>query len=446
MGTKRIKSNGVGAWYALVALAVSTLFVLTVVAAAWLLRTQGTPTDFASFWAAGRLVLLGEPSLAYDAAVHREVQLTVTAEGGLLPFAYPPPFLLAVTPFGFHPYWLAYLAWMAVTSGLYLAATRRFLAPRFAFAHPATLVNAAIGQNGFLTSSILLFGLSALATQPFAAGAIFGLLVIKPQLAILIPVALLAGREWRAIGGAAVSTTALITLAAFVFGLDCYVAFLSATTDYAAFLAADRWNWVEQASVFGFFRFFGVPHAAALSVHVAVAIAAALITWRAWSSGADHRGAVLAAATLLVPPYVLTYDSLLLVLPLAVLLRDPAHPWRPAIVWACVAVPLFGYVGLYPGPNTIPVAAGLCLWWVGTASKGQKKSGGAFRHRRPPIANAFLERAGDVAEGRAQRVTNAGHRTNRRNGDQSSDQAILDGGRTLFVLNQFQKLGHVRSP
>ena len=359
---------------ALAALALSTIVLITVVAAAWLLQAQRTPIDFASFWAAGSLVAAGQPLLAYDIAAHRAVEMTVADMGGLMPFPYPPPFLLFVAPFGFQPFWLAYLAWIGVTAGLYLAATRRFLAPRFAFAHPAALVNAAIGQNGFLTCSILLFGIGMLATSPFAAGALFGLLVIKPQLALLVPVALLAAREWRAIGGAALSASALLALAALAFGADSYRAFIAMTGEYAGYMSADRWNWAELASVYGLFRFFGLPQWLAGGAQLAAALTAALLTWRAWSRGDANRGAVLAAGTLLVPPYVFTYDSLLLVLPLALLLRDSQRPWRVAAVWLALFVPLLGYAGVYPGPNTVPVAAALCLWWTGAGAAAKKKA------------------------------------------------------------------------
>lgn len=354
----------VGRLQALVALAASTIFTITVVVACWVHYSEAPGVDFTSFWAAGRLTLLGQASLAYDTAAHRAVELTVANIGGPLPFPYPPPFLFLVSAIAFHPYWLAYLLWMAVTAGLYLAATIRFMAPRYAFAHPATLVNAIIGQNGFLTSGIFLLGVSALAKRPFAAGAMFGLLVIKPQLGVLVPVALVAAREWRAIGGAAVSSIALLAMAAIAFGFESYQAFIGITSEYAGYMAAARWKWVELASVFGFFRFFGVSQTAALAVQAVAAIAAAILTWRAWVLRLERRGAILAAATMFVPPYLFTYDSLLLILPLAYLIRDSARPWRPAIVWLLLLLPLFGYFGIYPGPNTIPIAAMLCLWWL----------------------------------------------------------------------------------
>jgi hypothetical protein len=139
-------------------------------------------------------------------------------------------------------------------------------------------------------------------------------------------------------------------------------------------MAADRWNWAEQASVFGFLRFVGVPQAVGLTAQAFAALAAAILTWRAWARGHEQRGAILAAATLLVPPYVFTYDSLLLVLPLAVLLREPERRWRAALAWVFLALPLLGYFGLYPGPNTVPIAAGLCLWWLSAGATGKKKA------------------------------------------------------------------------
>lgn len=364
-------------WLSLGALAASTLFALTVATAAWVYHTQRPGVDFASFWAAGRLARFGHPELAYHAEAHRAVEMIVANMGGLMPFPYPPPFLFAVIPFAFQPYWLAYVAWILVTAGLFLAASRPYLRPRFAFAHPAGIVNAVIGQNGFLTCSIFLFGLSALAARPFTAGAIFGLLVIKPQLVVLVPVALLAARQWKAIGGAALSAAALIALAALAFGLEPYRGFLAMTGEYAGFMSADRWNWAEQASVFAFLRFFGLPQAVALTAQGVAALIAVILTWRAWASGVERRGAVLAAATLLVPPYVFTYDSLLLVLPIAALLADGARPWRVAIVWLLLLLPLLGHLGLYPGPNTVPVAAALCLWWLVATDEAHKRKAAA---------------------------------------------------------------------
>jgi hypothetical protein len=371
---------------ALVALGATTLLAITICAAAWIYATRAPGVDFASFWAAGRLAFHGQPALAYDVAAHRAVEMMAANMGGLMPFPYPPPFLFAVSLVGFEPYWLAYLAWIVPTAALYFVAARRLVPERFVFAHPAALVNAMIGQNGFLTASIFLGGLSLLATQPLVGGAVLGLLVIKPQLALLVPVALLAGREWRAMAAGSLSVLFMLSAAALLFGIDAYRGFVAMSGNYAGYMAADRWNWAEQASVFGFLRFFGVAQEVALSAQMAVAIAAAVLTWRAWSARSDERVALLASASLLVPPYVFTYDSLILMAPLAVLLRDEARAWRPALLWLLLAAPLFGYLGLYRGPNSVPIAAALCLYWM---AAGHKKKAAAPSGTAAPVETSL---------------------------------------------------------
>jgi alpha-1,2-mannosyltransferase len=348
--------------YRLVALAFATIVVISIPVSTWVYRFERPGVDFVSFWAAGRLALSGDAALAYDIQVHRALELTVTNFGGLLPFPYPPPFLLVVSAFALLPFWLAYVPWIIGTIALYLASTRALVSARFAFAHPAALVNTIIGQNGFLTSAIFLSGVSLVARRPFVGGIILGLLIMKPQLAVLVPIALLASRNWRAIGAAAFSALLLLAVAAAVFGLESYRAFIGMAQQQSVFLSTREWDWSEQASIFAFLRYFGVDRVVAFSAQAAVALAAAAVAWRAWALGHNQRAGILAAATLLVPPYLLAYDSLILISPLAALLCDARRPWLPGIVWLCLFVPLFGYVGIYEGPNTIPAAAVLCLW------------------------------------------------------------------------------------
>lgn len=362
------RSEGEREWAAqnavsLAALACSTIFVIMVVAAALLYRSRGPAVDFASFWAAGRLAAGGHASLAYDLQAHRTVELTAAHMGGSMPFAYPPPFLFAVLPIGFTPFWLGYVCWVAATAALYFAATRAFVAARYAFAHPAALLNAMIGQNGLLTSAVFISGVRLLESRPFLAGTILGLLVIKPQLALLLPLATIAARQWRAIAGAILSSGAMLALAALAFGAGTYGAFLATSSDYIGYMAAGRWNLAEIASVFSFFRFLGVGQAAALALQLVSAILAAALTWRAWADGHENRSALLAASTLLVSPYLFTYDSLLLILPLATFL-DRKEWAKLAIAWTLLLLPLAGGFGLYAGPNMVPLAAGLCVWWL----------------------------------------------------------------------------------
>ncbi len=187
-----------------------------------------------------------------------------------------------------------------------------------------------------------------------------GLLSFKPQLALIVPVALLAGREWRAIAGALLSSSALAATSLLLFGADVYRGFLHILPQYAQWLGASRWSWAELASPFAMLRFLGTPQSAALVVHSAIAVAAAAAAARAWALKSDERIPILAAASLLVPPYLFTYDGLLLALPLGRLLCREGGRATFVLVWLFSLLPFVCY--FTPFVNTMPLAALLALW------------------------------------------------------------------------------------
>jgi hypothetical protein len=348
-------------WHRAAAIGCAILFVLYAIWAFWLGYTTRRPVDFLSFWAAGRLALEGHAPLAYNHIAHKLMELTASPIQGWLPFPYPPPFLLFVTPLALFGIWPAFAIWVVGTSCLYLFATRKIAPLPYSLAHPAVLVNTWIGQNGFLTSGIFALGLGALAESPFIGGAIFGILVFKPQLGLLLPVAFIAGRHWRAVLGAAFSSLSLCLLAYSIFGLASYQAFFAALPNQAAIMANGEVAWNELATVYAFFRFFGVPENVAFAFQLTVALAAALETARVWYLHLSTRGAVLAAAALLVSPYLLTYDALLLIMPMGWYVVRRRRPLALIVLWIFSLLPIISYSGAYPGPNTIPLAAALCL-------------------------------------------------------------------------------------
>jgi hypothetical protein len=348
-------------WHRAVAVGCAILFVLYAFWAFWLGYSTRRPVDFLSFWAAGRLALEGHAPLAYNLIAHKVVELTASPIQGWLPFAYPPPFLLFVAPLAVFGLWPAFAIWVIGTSCLYLLATRKIAPLPYSLAHPAVLVNTWIGQNGFLTSAIFAFGLSTLADSPFVAGAIFGILIFKPQLGLLLPVAFIAGRHWRAVLGAAFSSLSLCLVAYAIFGLASYQAFFAALPNQAAIMANGQVAWNELATVYAFFRFLGVPENIAFAFQFTVALAATVETARVWYLQLDTRGAALAAAALLVSPYLLTYDALLLIIPMGWFVIRRRRPFALVVLWLLTLLPIISYSGAYPGPNTSPLAAVLCL-------------------------------------------------------------------------------------
>lgn len=355
-------------WHRTVATAVSILTILYGCYSIWRNFVAPPGVDFVAHWAAGQLVNSGHPALPYDIQVHRAAELTAGPVKGLLPFPYPPPFLFVTIPLALLPFPVALAFWLVVTGTFYVLAIRKFLPLRFSLAVPPALPTALIGQNAFLTTGLMAAGLSTMARRPFLGGAILGLLIIKPQLGLLLPFALLAGREWKAIGGATASVLIALAAAALAFGLPTYQAFLEIIPVYGAFIHEQRWPWSEMASVFAALRHLGVTERPALLVHCLIAVAVVAYTCRAWAKGSEHRFEILAAGTLLIPPYLFTYDSLLIALPLGSLVRS-GRSGPVALVWILCLLPILGLAGFYPGPNTIPLAALCCLAFLGSKSK-----------------------------------------------------------------------------
>jgi glycosyl transferase family 87 len=347
-------------WPRTIATGLAFLFVALAIWTGWANYRDPTGGDFISFWSAGQLTLQGHASAAYDISVHRAVERTIVAKVGLIPFPYPPPFLMIVTPFAIAPFGIAFILWDAITAALYAAAARRITPLAFAMANPPIIVDFLSGQTGLLISAIFIAGLAFLPSAPLAAGAMLGLLIIKPQLALLLPFAMLAGRQWRVIAGALVSSATLLLIGLALFGIDSYRAFFELAPHYVQYMQQNRWDWREFASVFAFARYCGLPQGAALAVQLIIAALTAALTSVAWARRWEEKIPILAAGSLLISGYLLTYDALLLIVPAAYFVAR--RRWEiVAVLWLLCALPVVHFFEIYDGPNTIPVAAVLCL-------------------------------------------------------------------------------------
>jgi hypothetical protein len=342
-------------WPRTIATAIALLFVVFACWAFWLHLTQTEGGDFASLWAAGRLAIDRQAYAAYDIAVHRAVELTVVENIGILPFPYPPPFLIFIAPFALAPYSVAFIFWVVTTALFYVYASSKIVRPVYAIACPPVLVNLLIGQSGLLIAGLFLLGVNLIRTAPMAAGAILGLLIIKPQMALMLPVAMIAGRHWRVIAGAVASSLSFLLSGLLLFGPSAYEGFLRLLPNYAQYMQDNRWNWIEFASPFAFARYLGISEGAALAIHGVIAVLAAILTWVAWSRSWDEKIPILAAASLLASPYFLTYDAVLLIVPASYLIAQRRFR-EVALLWLLCALPVAHFFQLYDGPNTIPLA------------------------------------------------------------------------------------------
>jgi hypothetical protein len=334
-----------------------------------LVRNALAPTDrdFISFWAAAKLALSGAPAAAYDNEALRALQTQFVAfrSAAEMPFPYPPAFLIPLLPFSLLPFAAGMASWSLLTLAAWLLVIRRMFPDSgwLALAFPPVYASAAIGQNGCITAAVLGGALLLLPRRPFAAGLLLGCLVLKPQLALLVPVALLAGREWRAFAGAAVSAPAILLLGLVVFGPDTSRAWLGQMPLYAEIARSGLVGWHKLASVYAALRQLGVPATPAFIVHGAVAVAAAGVVWRVWRSDCERlaKASVLAAATMLVSPYLFFYDAVILTLPLFFLAEHKTPAPLVGALWLAPAVAVFGAVNAVPLNVSAMVAMALLL-------------------------------------------------------------------------------------
>jgi Glycosyltransferase family 87 len=325
------------------------LFAIFVVAMAIISNLQnGNQSDFISFWAAAKLALTGNFAGIYDIEQHRAVQIAVIDLDGKMPFPYPPPYILAVLPFGLLSYPMAHAAWVITTGSAYVAAARKLVpgAGWLAVAFPPVIICGIIGQNSFLAAAIMMFALASVGPKPFKAGLIFGLLIFKPHLGLLIPIALIAGREWRIFAGATVSTVGLILGSVLLFGWASWVGFFALLPLYGSIAADGLVSWNKMASVYAALRLIGTPETLAWIMHAIIAATATAILWRTWSTTKDAvlRGITLVSATLLISPYIYVYDQMILFAAIALL-------WRRGIdqrwLFAIYGLSIFSLVGSF---------------------------------------------------------------------------------------------------
>ena len=315
--------------------------------------------DFISYWAAAVLALDGNALGAWDIDLHKAVQESVVEFDGLMPFPYPPPFLALLLPFGLLGFPAASGLWIALTFIAYGIAGKHF-APRAGWllaAFPPVIINAIIGQNGLLTAAIFLGGLVLLPKRPFLAGALLGCLIIKPHLGLLLPFVFIAGGQWRAFLGAAVSVPALLLAGLLAFGPASYVAWIEQAPLYASIVAEGLVGWHKMASLYAALSLAGLPSALAWTVHLAVAASAAVAACLLWRRNPDAgaRGAVLATATVLGSPYLYTYDLVILVVPFLWLARSERNWPVLGPLWALLLVNVIQNCGFAKGFNLTPL-------------------------------------------------------------------------------------------
>ncbi|MHB8068495.1 MAG: glycosyltransferase family 87 protein [Desulfobaccales bacterium] len=280
-------------------------------------------SDFVGFYAASKLALNGDPAGIYSISKLHIIEKTVIgADIGSWAWNYPPTFLVIVFPLALFPYAFSIAIWIFPALFCYLWMVRRIaphpLTPWLFIAFPPTVNNLFYGQNGFFSTLLLGGGLLLIDSRPFMGGLLFGLLSYKPQLAIMIPVAIIAGRNWRVFYGAAVSSISLFLISLILFGFSTWKAFLD-NIPFATKLANTHKFWAKMPTIFATARNLGADLVVAEVIQMAITlIAIVIVAWIWWKRAPlTLRGSSLVLATFLATPYAFEYDLVLIALPFA---------------------------------------------------------------------------------------------------------------------------------
>lgn len=335
--------------------------------------------DFVNLWTASRLLRAGRAPEIFDpgpflAAAHRWFSPR-------LPFhfwSYPPPALWLAAPFAlFRGYFSALIAWTAAGLVLLALALRPVLeklpptalpaAPGvLILLSPAVATNVGLGQNGAVTAALLLGGLALMSRRPHLAGVLLGALVFKPQIALLLPVMVLASGRWRVMKGALASIAAICGTTVLVWGAAPWLACLHATLPAQAGMmshGSGPFLWM-MTSAFAAVRLLGGSAGWGMAAQAPFALLGAFLVWRVWRVPKRLPGARLALtalATFVATPQGFNYD--LIPTTLAALLiwgaaRRPADRALAAALWALPPVMiLLGASHLPLAPLVLSAAA-----------------------------------------------------------------------------------------
>lgn len=269
-------------------------------------------------WLGSSLLLSGNAmELFRGAEVYSTHVLSVFGVGaGWQYWSYLPHALLVFAPFSLMPYLPSALVFLMATLALYGHAVslqdRDFPPFSALLLLPFLLANILAADSGYLTAALMLYGLGLRDRHPVLAGIAIGVLTIKPQLGLLLPVLLIFEGNWRTFLAAVATALVMVALSLSLVGVNGWIGYAAFNAPYQIYLMNNLGGFFPNLvpSVFGSMRSLGFPAEAARLFHLPVALAAiAAFIWslmRLQSPLARSRS--LLYATFLISPYTQSHD------------------------------------------------------------------------------------------------------------------------------------------
>lgn len=272
----------------------------------------------------------------YDLAAQRSAIEGLGPGFNPQPFISPPPLAWLVTPLLPLPFTAALVVWTLLLLAA-LALAWYLLAPPGRVTKAAHLVlwlglfpvafAVMVGQPGPLVAAVVATSWWLMRRdRPVLAGLVLSLIILKPQLALLVPICLLVSGHARTFG-AWLAASVLIGLVALALlgpeGVGRY-------RDVLAQTQSPAWDITRRYSISGPIGLGPVLTA----TQVVVAIVTLLVAWRHRHRGPEVPMAAGIVGSLLFTPYLGFQDFLMLVVAGWLLLRTQLTPWQVGLLVA----------------------------------------------------------------------------------------------------------------
>ncbi|MEX3010851.1 glycosyltransferase family 87 protein [Hoeflea sp. TYP-13] len=343
--------------------------------------------DFVNMWSGAKVAMQGDVLDLFDVEKFHAWQESFLGQAfPLHNWSYPPHLLPMIAVLAKLPYVIAYIAFMTVTFLLYAFAARLsgqagVVAPNWLMMlalllAPSTFVTVVAGQNGFLTGALFLAGMLLIERRPWLAGILFGILTVKPQLGVMVPIVLIALSAWRPIVSASVTTLVLVGLSMVLFGIHPWESYLIKTFTLQGDILTrgDGIYTIMMPTVFMSGRELGLPNAISWFAQAVSSLAAVVLTVWALRRPAEPalRLMIICLAVFLVTPYAFNYDMTFLSAALIyyVATRDmsaalPFERLLIGVVWIAPYMILpWGNLGFPVVPLFLWAMMGLCCYRI----------------------------------------------------------------------------------
>jgi len=268
--------------------------------------------DFAVYYIFARVGIHHGWGSLYDYAAMRQEWLAL-GSAFLYPPLYPPPLAWFVAPFAALPFAMGYALWNVLLAAALLVTWWLTVPPSsrlvrlghlaFAVAVPSVAFGLMLGQVVIVVAAAVSISWWLLRhNRPLAAGLVLSLIAIKPQLALMLPVALLVAGQSRAFLGWAAGSLVMLGVALAtigVAGLETYAILLAGSAHYLGAMQV-----YPQLTLPGL---VGSSSSAALVQGLVIAITLGLV-WRRRGSGLEFPFAAGLCASLLIASFLHPQD------------------------------------------------------------------------------------------------------------------------------------------